>query len=267
MFPLYDNIPSTRLPIVTATIIVLNFLVQIWTAFMPVNEATRFEYTYAFIPARIAQLRDERPIEVPIQLQMQDRDTGEIVVAERRLEVPADRGAIVTSLFTAIFLHAGWMHLLGNMWFLWIFGDNVEDRLGHLGYLVFYFVGGLFANGCHWLSDPGSTIPVVGASGAIAAVLGAYAITWPHARVHTLIVLVIFITLVDIPAWIMLGFWFLTQVFSVASNSDLHGGVAFWAHIGGFVAGVGMMALFGRGQTPSEPPPPEIQVMNFPQRY
>jgi membrane associated rhomboid family serine protease len=248
MFPLYDNIPSGRFPVVTCTLIAINFLVQIWTVFMPANDAARFEYTYGFIPARLAQLNDDRPIVVPIRLEAEDPDTGQIVEVNKKLKIPADRGAIIISLFTAMFLHAGWLHLLGNMWFLWIFGDNVEDRLGYIGFLIFYLVCGLLANLCHWLSDPQSTIVVVGASGAIAAVLGAYAISWPHARVRTLIMLVVFITVIDVPAWVILGIWFVTQVFEATgtSNLELHGGVAFWAHIGGFVVGVVLMSIFGR---------------------
>ena len=132
------------------------------------------------------------------------------------------------------------------MWFLWLFGDNVEDRLGPLLYLVLYLLGGVVASISHWVVDPESTLPVIGASGAVAAVLGAYAITWPWARVRTLVFLVIFVTIIDVPALFVLGAWFVRQL--VAGHQSLYhagtGGVAWWAHVGGFVAGMVLMPLF-----------------------
>jgi hypothetical protein len=153
-----------------------------------------------------------------------------------------------------MFLHGNWLHFGGNMWFLWIFGNNIEDRLGHFGFPLFYTVGGFFALACQWINDPGSTIPAIGASGAVAAVLGAYAITFPTAQVRTLVVLVVIITVVDLPALIVLGAWFIVQLLSATGALDLGmaGGVAWWAHIGGFVAGLVLMPLFTAGAGAAE---------------
>jgi membrane associated rhomboid family serine protease len=142
------------------------------------------------------------------------------------------------------------------MWFLWLFGNNVEDRLGSALFLALYLGGGLIASLCHWLTEPDSLIPVVGASGAVATILGAYFITWPWARVHTLVFLFIFITVIDVPAVIVLGVWFLGQLISghQALQAGQAEGVAWWAHIGGFVAGLGLMPLAAR--LVHAPPPP-----------
>jgi membrane associated rhomboid family serine protease len=155
------------------------------------------------------------------------------------------RGGITfAALFTSMFLHGSWMHLLGNMWFLWIFGNNVEDSMGHLRFLVFYLLTGLIAAGAHVLSSPGSPVPTVGASGAISAIMGAYAVLYPRARVTTLLVLVIFIRLIALPAWVWLGLWFLFQLVSAGGQTPGQGGVAFWAHIGGFAAGLLLVVPF-----------------------
>jgi membrane associated rhomboid family serine protease len=154
-------------------------------------------------------------------------------------------------VFTAMFLHAGWFHLGSNMLFLWIFGDNIEDRMGHGRYLVFYLLCGLVAAAAQVVSDPGSRVPMVGASGAVAGVLGAYLVLFPHSRVLTLVPLFVFITFIEIPAAVLLGLWFALQVLSavgtlmVLEPEDM-GGVAFWAHAGGFVAGVALVLLFQR---------------------
>ena len=164
---------------------------------------------------------------------------------QRNLELAPDSRQIWLSLLTCMFMHGSWMHLLGNMWFLWLFGNNVEDRLGPPAYLFLYLVGGLIASAAHWRVDPTSTTPIIGASGAIAAVLGAYAVTWPWARVSTLVFLVIFVTIIDVPALVVLGVWFVAQV--MAGQESLHaggaGGVAWWAHVGGFLAGMVLMPV------------------------
>jgi membrane associated rhomboid family serine protease len=149
-------------------------------------------------------------------------------------------GGAILPAFTCMFLHGGWAHLLGNMWYLWIFGDNVEARLGHAGFLLFYLFCGLTAGATQYVLDPGSTIPIVGASGAIAGVLGAYAVCWPRARVLTILPVFYFITFVDVPAMVVLGFWFLLQLLQGAASLGVqfaHGGVAYGAHVGGFVVG------------------------------
>jgi membrane associated rhomboid family serine protease len=168
-------------------------------------------------------------------------------------------------MFTSMFMHAGLMHLLSNMWFLWLFGNNVEDRLGHVVYLFFYLVGGLAALACHWATNPSSPVPVVGASGAVAAVLGAYAITFPFAKVRTLVFLFVFVTIIDLPALMVLGFWFLGQLLEArhALNAGVDGGVAFMAHVGGFVAGLILMPLLGGTRPPPEEGDPRIIDADF----
>ena len=151
------------------------------------------------------------------------------------------------SLVTSMFLHAGWLHFLGNMLYLWIFGDNVEDRMGHGRFGVFYLLCGSAAAFGQMLSDPVSTIPMVGASGAIAGVMGAYLVLFPHSKVLTLVPIFLFIELIEIPAIFFLGIWFLFQVLSgVGSLSGQGGGVAFWAHAAGFLAGIVLVLLFRR---------------------
>jgi len=153
-------------------------------------------------------------------------------------------GVTWQALFSSMFLHGGWGHLLGNLWFLWIFGNNVEDSMGHLRFLLFYLMTGLVASAAHIASDPGSVVPVVGASGAISGVMGAYLLLYPRARVRTLLVLIVFFTLIDVPAFVYLGYWFLLQLASAQLTAGSGGGVAFWAHVGGFVAGLGLILVF-----------------------
>jgi len=142
-----------------------------------------------------------------------------------------------------MFLHGSWLHIIGNMWVLWIFGDNIEDYFGHFPYLIFYLLCGFAAAIAHIILNAGSEVPTVGASGAIAGIMGAYFLLFPKARVLTLVPLIIFFTFWWLPAWIVLGYWFLLQFFSGAATSIAYsnpnsGGVAFWAHVGGFVAGI-----------------------------
>ena len=151
--------------------------------------------------------------------------------------------------FTSMFLHGGWMHLIGNMWFLWIFGDNVEDRTGRLGYLFLYLASGLAGSVGHVVFSANSTLPTVGASGAISGVMGAYLITFPRARILTLVPIVIFLTTIEIPAYIILIYWLLLQFLSGAASLGAdagQGGVAWFAHVGGFAAGIPLMLLLRR---------------------
>jgi membrane associated rhomboid family serine protease len=146
-----------------------------------------------------------------------------------------------------MFMHGGWFHIIGNMWFLWVFGDNVEDVMGPVRFVVFYLLCGLGAAAAQVFTDLSSTLPMVGASGAIGGVMGAYALLFPRARVKTLIFLGFFITTISVPAVFMLGYWFLLQVLGgLPALGSAKGGVAFWAHIGGFVAGVVLIGLFAR---------------------
>ena len=154
-------------------------------------------------------------------------------------------------LLTSMFLHGGWMHLIGNMWYLAIFGDNVEDRLGHVGYLLFYLLAGLAGGALHFYFNASSRVPTVGASAAIAGVLGAYLVAFPRARVMTLVPLFPFFQLMALPAVVVLGLWFVFQFFSGAlslawAGATSGGGTAWWGHVGGFAFGAATMALFGR---------------------
>jgi membrane associated rhomboid family serine protease len=164
--------------------------------------------------------------------------------------VSANFAASWYTIFTSMFLHGGWLHIIFNMLALFIFGDNIEDRMGHLRYLLFYLLGGFIAAGAHILADPTSALPTIGASGAIAAVLGAYLLFFPRARVVTIIPLFFFFPVIRIPAVIYLGFWFISQLFNgytqIAANTYQSGGVAWWAHIGGFVFGMLVVIFFGR---------------------
>jgi len=156
-------------------------------------------------------------------------------------------GLTFSAVFTSMFLHGGWLHLIGNMWFLWIFGNNIEDSMGHLRFLLFYLLCGVLAAGAHILSQPQSGIPTVGASGAISGVMGAYLLLYPRVRIYTLFFIIIFIRIVPVPAWAILLWWFVIQVLS-GSVAMTGAGVAFWAHVGGFVAGVLLVKPFENGQ-------------------
>ena len=201
MIPLSDVIPSRTTPVVTVTLILLNALVFLYERLLSDAALREFVASYALIPAWFS--------------------------------VPA--------LFTSQFLHAGWMHILSNMLYLWIFGDNVEDRLGHVRFIVFYLGAGAAAAVLQTLFDPFSNVPMVGASGAIAGVMGAYFVLYPHSRVLTAVFLIIFFDIIEIPAVFFLGLWFLLQLLSgvgsLAFSNAAGGGIAFWAHIGGFVVG------------------------------
>jgi membrane associated rhomboid family serine protease len=170
---------------------------------------------------------------------------------------PGDLGLGLQSGLLSMFLHGGWMHFLGNMLFLWIFGDNVEDRLGHARYLIFYLLSGYAATLAHFLSSPSSAVPAIGASGAISGVLGAYLFLHPKARIQTLIFFGFFARLTLVPAWVFLPLWFLIQLFSGFASLSVPdaegGGVAFFAHIGGFVAGPVLLFLLGGGRRPRQP--------------
>lgn len=248
LFPLHDRNPTTRTPIVTYAIVAFNVVAFIWLIRLPLKDRQLEYYGRGFVPARIAQLVDGKPIEVDLEEEAIQPVRGEVVmVRQERLELKAVPQQILLSLVTCMFMHGGWIHLIGNMWFLWVFGNNVEDRLGHAVFLAFYLVGGLLASACHWVIEPASTTPVIGASGAVAVMLGAYAITWPWARVKTLVFLFVIITIIDLPALLLLGLWFAAQIWGgtrdlIPGNAS---GVAWWAHIGGFVVGLLLMPLLG----------------------
>ncbi len=233
MFPFRDHNPSRRTPFVTYALLAANILV--FLSYFPFLDGTRglgvFYQTWGMIPANISQ------------------------------------GMDFQTLITCMFLHGGWMHLIGNMLFLWIFGDNMEDALGHGPFLAFYLLTGLAASAAQILWEPGSIVPNVGASGAIAGVLGGYLLLYPKARVDVLLIFIIIFRIITVPAWIVLGLWFGIQVVSGFAVSTTGGGVAYWAHAGGFVAGVLAAIPFWLGKdgvsfwrrTDYHPPHPETQ--------
>jgi membrane associated rhomboid family serine protease len=227
MIPLRDDVPSRTVPFVNYALLALNVFAFVLELGMGAG-LERFFYQAAVIPSLFTG-RDG-------SLSMGEAVTGTL---------DPDLGF---RLLTSMFLHGGWAHIIGNMLYLWIFGDNVEDRMGHWRYLIFYLVCGWTASYAHIWSDPTSQIPSIGASGAIAGVLGAYITLYPHARVVALIPLGIFMHTVQIPALFFLGFWFLQQflVGSLALTQETAqtGGVAWWAHIGGFVAGLVLVWVF-----------------------
>jgi membrane associated rhomboid family serine protease len=166
--------------------------------------------------------------------------------------IPDPRYFHVSAIFTSMFVHGGWLHVLGNMWFLWIFGDNIEDILGHWKFFLFYMLCGLAAALTQVFLSADTRVPMVGASGAIAGVMGAYMVKFPHARIVSLVFIVIFFTTIDIPAWFMLVYWFGIQLFSgvgsLSAAPYAQGGTAFFAHVGGFIAGMVLIHLMGARQ-------------------
>jgi membrane associated rhomboid family serine protease len=227
MLPLHDRNPSRRKPVVNIILIVLNILMFLYELSLG-QQLEGYLMSSAFVPGRLF-------------------DGGAITAGEW---VPG-----LSSALLSMFLHGGWGHLLGNMLFLWIFGDNIEDRLGHFKYLYFYVFSGFAATFAHALMSPQSMIPAIGASGAISGVLGAYLFLHPRARIVTLVWFLFFIRLVEIPAIIYLPLWFLMQAFSGVASLGARtvedaGGVAWFAHIGGFVAGPLLLLLFGGFRRP-----------------
>jgi len=250
MIPLYDLNPHHRFPWVTVLIIVANVAALLFQGVDSSERTQQIVYHYGFIPKRVTELRTGKPVVVrPMEIDGQGNQ-----VFGKPIELPGKPFDVYLTFFTAMFLHGGLIHLGMNMWMLWIFGNNVEDRLGRFMYACFYLTGGIVGTICQWLADPQSTMPMIGASGAVAAVLGGYAITYPKAVVKTMII-VGFIFFVDLPALVVLGVWLLLQMaagLNIEIIRDLMGGehVAFWAHIGGFFAGVILMPILGLGASP-----------------
>ena len=215
MIPLRDDNPTRTTPIVTHVIVALNVLAFLWELGSG-DQLPRTFFELGFVPQRLT------------------------LALHGGTALPPT----IATLLSSMFLHGGWLHLLGNMWYLWIFGDNVEDVLGHGPYALFYVAGGLCAAGLQYATHPTSMVPMVGASGAIAAVLGAYALAFPRARVVTLIPVFFFARITSLPALFVLGLWFVFQAFSGAMTvGAAGGGTAWWAHIGGFGFGLGAMWL------------------------
>ncbi len=220
--PLSDENPTERVPIVTIGLIVTNVLFWFYEVGRGVNLSV---FDYGAIPSWLLHGMTDGRIALPHG-----------VVATLHQEAPWP-----LTIFTAMFAHGSWMHIIGNMWFLWIFGDNLEDRMGRFRYLAFYLLCGVIAASAQVIATPDSVAPMVGASGAIAGVLGGYILLYPTARVRCLWILFVFITTVRIPAWILLGVWFLSQFLT-----PLDSGVAWVAHVGGFLGGLLLVKLFVR---------------------
>lgn len=219
MIPLHDDNPTKTVPLVTVTIIVAATLIFFYEISLGQEGGQLFVYQYGAIPAIIF---------------------GYESLPREAAAIPAS-----VSLLTSMFLHGGFMHLIGNMLYLWIFGNNIEDVMGHVRFIVFYLVCGVAAAMSHALTAPDSVVPMIGASGAISGVLGAYLLLYPRAHVLVLIPLGLFTRLVYIPAGFVLGFWFVLQLISgAASIGSGGGGVAWFAHIGGFVAGMLLIGFF-----------------------
>jgi rhomboid family protein len=271
LIPLHDSNPTRRFAWVTLAIIVAN--VAIFLLWQPTLGGTDLQQqTFFFCHA-----------EIPWEISHEENLADGGAAARRAIDATYRPGAGAylqdvilqrhcpnkswwESIFVAMFLHGGWLHIGGNMLFLWIFGNNVEDRLGRVTFVLFYLIGGLAATGLQLAFDANSVVPNLGASGAIAAILGAYAVMFPRARVYTLVIF-FFITAVELPALVVLGGWFVLQLFSGVGSlgTDVNGGVAYWAHVGGFVFGLAATWLFfrrrglpsGPSHAPYVPPRPD----------
>ena len=226
MLPIRDNVPSRTRPVVMYALVLANVAVFLYEVSLGGRGLAYLVSSLGVVPARFTGPSGPSP------------DPGNYV-----------------DLFTAMFLHGSWLHLIGNMWYLWLFGDNVEDRMGHWRFLLFYLLGGVVASVTHILLNPGSTVPTIGASGAIAAVLGAYLVMFPTARILTFVPFLFFFV-IQLPAVVVLGGWFLLQLVSGLGSLGVHAagaGIAFWAHVGGFIFGLLTVYLFARRVRPLTP--------------
>jgi membrane associated rhomboid family serine protease len=230
LFPIRDHNPRTRFPVATALLIAANALVFLF-------QVTANPHLQRWL----VQAAGAIPYEIVNQVDIGPRDL---------LPVPG-------SLWTSMFLHGGWMHLIGNMWFLWLFGDNVEEALGPIRFLLFFFVVGTVGALSQCRALPASTAPMIGASGAVAGVLGGYVMLYPRARVETFVAIPFFWNFVDLPAWFFLGIWFVMQFFTGS-------GVAWMAHVGGFLAGIGLVRLLARQRRPA---PIQAEYIPPPRRW
>lgn len=217
MIPLKDSPKTRRFPIVNTALILLNIVVFVRQLALSQIELETMVFSYGLIPRTLM-----------------------ISLSEGNLMAAA------SPLLAYQFMHGGWLHIGSNMLYLWVFGDNVEDRVGHVKYLIFYLLMGILAGVAQVVFDPSSAVPIIGASGAVAGILGAYLISCPRARVLALIPIFVIFTLAEIPAVIFLGFWFILQLFSGIASIGVGVSVAWWAHIGGFIAGIILVNLFGK---------------------
>ena len=244
MFPIKDDIPTRRFPIVTVALIVANVVMffGFQGAFFGSDE--KFDervIEYGAIPYEVSNPGDECAVST----------SGQELICEGQEGVSGDapsQAATWLTLLTSMFMHGGLLHIAGNMLFLWVFGNNIEDSMGRGRFLAFYLLGGLAALLAQVLFQPDAAVPTIGASGAVAAVLGGYALLYPRARVVTLIFIIIFFTIIELPAMLVLGAWFVLQALNGASELATPvaggGGVAYWAHLGGFLFGLAAIKLF-----------------------
>jgi len=233
MFPYRDENVTRRPPYITISLIVVNVLVWVFV------QGAGSSLSLAASVCNLGLIPGELTGMLP---------AGERFPMGEGLVCVTDTGRQASHLFTSMFLHGSWLHLLGNMWFLWLFGNNVEDAMGRPQFLLFYLLCGLAAALMQVVTSPDSGVPMVGASGAISGVMGAYLILYPHVRVYAMVPLGFILTSVALPAWTMLVYWMLIQVVSglTAIGGEPGGGVAFWAHVGGFIAGMVLVKLFAR---------------------
>jgi membrane associated rhomboid family serine protease len=269
VIPLRDANPTRRTPVLTLGLIAINVVIfLLWQPTLrggPGEDVDQlFFFCQGVVPFEVVEQTSLAGGGPAAEAAMDDDfgfGSGEQIRRVLARECP-DKSWLL-SVVVAMFLHGGWLHLGGNMLFLWVFGNNIEDRLGHVLFLPFYLAGGVAATALQVAIDANSTVPNVGASGAIAAVLGAYIVLYPHARVTSLLMLFIFIQVIEVPAIVVLGLWFVLQVFTGVGGlgSGVNGGVAYFAHIGGFAFGAAIALLFLRGRRSRElyaapyPPP------------
>jgi membrane associated rhomboid family serine protease len=270
VIPIRDINPTSRTAWVTLALIVANVAVfLLWEpTFAGQGEQQEFFFCNAQIPFELTHQTSlaDGGAEAREAIQETFRTGGaDAAGLQEFLDQTCPDKSWLASLFVSMFLHGGWLHLAGNMLFLWIFGNNVEDRLGRIMFVAFYVLGGLAATGLQVAFDPNSAVPNVGASGAIAAILGSYLVMFPRARIHTLVIFV-FITFLDLPATVVLVGWFVLQLFSGVGEMGRElggGGVAYWAHVGGFAFGLAVTWFFfrsrGRRDPYALPPPPPYQ--------
>lgn len=242
-FPYRDDNPRILVPYVTYTILVVNVLIFSYQELLlgPISSQA-FALRFGMIPAYFWGTDAQLILQSYRELLSQDYPALVLGLGDIRLLPP------FLTLFTSPFLHAGWMHIIGNMLFLYVFADNIEGALGHVRFAIFYLISALAAGLLHLAVESGSMVPVVGASGAISGVLGGYILRYPRARIHVLIFIVIFFTTIRLPAFVVLGYWFFVQAINglVSLQIQMTGGVAWFEHIGGFLAGFSFMAIFGR---------------------
>ena len=248
-FPYHDDNPIDRTPVVTIAVIIVNFLAAAPFGFylsesengLPSHRARVLWAEYGFVPQVFSNLPSGEPVRVPLysDLEEQTRST-----TDRTLTIQPSARHVALTLITCMFLHGGWYHLIGNMLLFWVFGNNIEDRLGHVLFLFFYLAGGVAATLCHWLTAGEDAVPMIGASGAVSVVMGAYFVTYPKAKIHVLLLFGCIPLLLRLPALVVLAFWFGMQLlYTYWEQQGFATGVALWAHIGGFALGALAMPI------------------------